>query len=181
MVIKMSEDSSNRLLDELASKQALHELSIVYCRGADRCDAHLFGSVWTDDAQVDCAGFVGPAAEFVRMVTTPSDARERSFHTVTNPYFRIDGDAARGEVHVTAVSTVNLGGQKLNQLVGGRYIDEYKRIGGVWKISRRTFVFDWDMNFPVSGLIEEQNLLGQITKRGRPGQDDPFYALFVRP
>lgn len=176
----MSDDAGKRLLDELAAKQALLELSAVYCRGADRFDAALFGSVWTDDAQVDCGGFVGPASEFVRLVTAPNEARERSSHMVANPYFEIDGDRARGELYVFAVSTLNLGGERMDQLIGGRYIDEYRRTGGVWKIARRTFVFDWDINRPVSEMVEAKNMLGPITQRGRPGKDDPFYALFAR-
>lgn len=173
----MNMDSANRLLDELATKQALYELCVTYCRGADRCDADLFASVWTADAQVDCGGFQGPASEFVRLVTTLSEMRERSFHTVTNHHFRIDGDSARGEVYVFAVSTVNLGGERLDQLIGGRYLDEYRRSGGVWKIARRTFVFDWDINQPVSAMVEEKRLIGEITKRGRYGKADPSWAL----
>lgn len=173
----MNMDSGARLLDELASRQALYDLSVTYCRGADRQDAELFGSVWTADAQVDCGGFLGPASEFVRLVTTPNPMRERSFHTVSNHHFRLDGDSARGEVHVFAVSTVNLGGARMDQQIGGRYLDEYRRVGGVWKIARRTFVFDWDINQPVSAMVEEKQLIGPISKRGLAGKDDPSYAL----
>lgn len=165
------------VLEEIQARQALHDINTRYCRGADRADAALFGSVWADGAQVDCGPFVGPAADFVRIVTAPDEVRVRSSHTISNEYFEIDGEQGRGESCVTAVSTLNIDGKQVDQLIGGRYLDQYKKVGGEWKIARRTFVLDWNMNMPATA---DAGLFAQFKQCGSRGKADPFFALFTQ-
>ncbi len=172
----MSLEFDIKVLQQLEDKQALHELNARYCRAADRADEGLFASLWGNGAQVNYGAFVGPASEFVRVVTAPDDIRERTFHSISNEYFEIDGDQARGEIYVIAVSTLNKDGAKTDHLVGGRYLDEYEKTGDAWKIARRTFVHEWNMNFPTSAVWDE-GLFGMIKLRGSRSKGDPIYAL----
>lgn len=172
----MNQNPDIALLEELEAQRDLHNLNTRYCRGADRMDADMLGSVWTRDAQVDCGAFKGPAQEFTTAVTTPDAVRERSYHAISNEYYEVDGDTARGEVYLIAISTLVENGSKNDQWIGGRYLDTYKREDGAWKIATRAFVMDWNMNKPTTAVWDE-GLFGMIKLRGTRDRSDPVYAL----
>ena len=173
----MSNNNDIDLLQELEDKQALRELSTRFARAVDRADRELFASLWASGAQVEHGGFAGPAGEFADYYIKADGSLERSFHSVSNEFFQVDGDSARGEIYVIAVSTWNKGGTKTDTLIGGRYVDEYRKAGGAWKIARRTFVHEWNMSFPTSAVWDE-GLFGMIKLRGQRSKDDPMYKIF---
>ncbi len=173
----MPDIQDTALLDMLEAEQALHRLNTVYCRAADRMDRELMNSVWTRDGQIDAGVFKGPASEFAVALTTPDPSRERTYHSISNEYFEIDGDSARGEVYVIAVSTVIENDSKVDQWIGGRYLDTYRRESGAWKIATRSFVMDWNMHLPTTAIWDE-GMFGMIKLRGTRDHSDPAYSLF---
>lgn len=175
----MSDTSEQALVDELEAKQALHELNAAHARAADRLDRELMKSLWHPDATVDVGIFAGPASEYAELVTEPNEAMERSFHALSNEYYRILGDKAVGETYVIAVTTVVEGGEKIDRLVGGRYLDRYQRRNGEWKFSERVFVLDWNMNQPCTAVWDE-GLFGQIKLRGARDGNDPIYNYWEK-
>lgn len=172
----MTDNNEQQLLQQLEDKQALRELGTLFARAADRADRSLLASLFADGAQVSVGGFSGPASEFVGVCAEPAGL-ERSFHSVSNEFYQVDGDTARGELYVINVSTWNKDGAKTDTLIGGRYLDEYRKVGGAWKIARRTFVHEWNMSFPTTAVWDE-GLFGMIKLRGTRGKDDPSYTLF---
>jgi len=165
-----------QLLQELEDKEALRSLNAFYARAADRADRALYESLWAAGAQVEEGGFKGPATEFAATLLSPAGL-ERSFHSVSNEFFEVDGERARGEVYVINVATWNVSGNKTDTLIGGRYIDEYAKVGGQWKFARRTFVHEWNMSFPTTAVWDE-GLFGMIKLRGLRSKDDPIYERF---
>lgn len=172
----MNQPNEPDLLQELEDKQALRELSTLFARALDRADRELLAGLFADGAQVEDGGFSGPAAEYVASAINPAGL-ERSFHSVSNEFFRIEGDTARGEVYVINVATWHKDGAKTDTLIGGRYVDEYRKAGGAWKLLRRTFVHEWNMSFPTTTVWDE-GLFGMIKLRGTRSKDDPSYQLF---
>lgn len=164
------------LLQELEDKEALRGLNARFARALDRGDQALLAGLWADGAQVEDGAFTGPASEYVATAASPAGL-ERSFHSISNELFLVDGDRARGEVYVINVATWNKDGGKTDTLIGGRYVDEYTRVGGDWKFARRSFVHEWNMSFPTTTVWDE-GLFGMIKLRGSRGKDDPIYTLF---
>lgn len=169
--------TEQQLAEELSAKQALHELNTTYCRAIDRCDEQLLRSIWHDDAVVDYGFFEGPAAEFCKTITESNLQLERTFHSISNEYYLVNDDAAKGEVYVIGIFTANDDGKLVDGLVGGRYLDHFERRNGEWKIARRTYVLDWNMNHPNTSVWDE-GLFGQIKLRGSQSRDDHVYTLF---
>ncbi|ENO85567.1 nuclear transport factor 2 family protein [Thauera linaloolentis] len=169
-------NNDDGLLQLLEDKQALRELNTLYARAADRADRALYDSLWAEGAQVEEGAFKGPASEFAATLLAPAGL-ERSFHSVSNEFFEVDGERARGEIYVINVATWNKDGGKTDTLIGGRYIDEYRKSGGQWKIARRSFVHEWNMSFPTTAVWDE-GLFGMIKLRGQRSKDDPIYALY---
>jgi hypothetical protein len=172
----MSHADETQLLQQLEDKEALRALNALYARAADRADRALYDSLWAAGAEVEEGGFKEPAAGFADTLLNPAGL-ERSFHSVSNEYFDIDGERARGEVYVIKVATWNTEGGKTDTLIGGRYIDEYRKVDSAWKFARRTFVHEWNMSFPTTAVWDE-GLFGMIRLRGLRSKDDPIYRIF---
>jgi hypothetical protein len=176
MEIEMTGTNENAVLQELEDKEALRAVVSNFARALDRADAELLASTLAVDAQVSYGGFEGKAPDFVAQRLTPAGL-ERSFHSVSNEYFQVSGDHAKGEVYVITVSTWAPEGQdKIDTLIGGRYIDEYSKASGAWKITRRTFVHEWNMTFP-NTTVWDEGLFGQIKLRGMRSKADPIYTV----
>lgn len=172
----MTDSSDLALLEQVEAKQALQQLNARFSRAMDRMDRCLMVSLWTDDGEIDWGAHKGSVKPFVIAATSPDDSLERSFHSVSNEYFEVDGHSAIGEVSVIIVSTVVEEGAKVDRLVGGRYLDRYRQEGGQWKIARRTFVHDWNMSLPSSANYEEG--MFALFLKGKRDKSDPSYQLF---
>jgi ketosteroid isomerase-like protein len=165
-------------IDAMLSRPVLEELLTTYCRAVDRTDADLLASIFHDDATVVTGHFNGPGKEFAREITGwCRDNTLRTFHTVSNQWFDIDGDKAVGETYVIAVqSAPDESGQALDTLVGGRYLDKFERREGTWKVVQHTFVMDWNMSQPSTAVFDE-DMFGQMVQ-GTRGAEDPVYAFW---
>ena len=164
-------------LDLALTRQALHELVTAYCRGVDRADAGLLGSVFHPEARVVASGKDGPAADFVAATVQQIRGMERSFHAIANEWFQIDGDRAVGECYVIAVITTRSGDNSTDMLIGGRYIDRFDRRDNVWKIAERVFMRDWNMVQPTTAQFSDE-FYGTLKLRGGFAPDDPIYAFW---
>ncbi|MDX1580902.1 MAG: nuclear transport factor 2 family protein, partial [Alphaproteobacteria bacterium] len=99
------------------------------------------------------------------------------FHSLSNEYYQVDGDRGVGETYVIGISTAEADGQKMDGMVGGRYLDKFERRKGVWRSSHRLFVMDWNMNFPATAEWEE-GMYGQIRTHGQRDHSDPVFKLW---
>lgn len=171
----MNPTSDLALLEQVEAKQALQQLNARFSRAMDRMDRCLMVSLWTDDGEVDWGAHKGSAKPFVIAATSPDASLERSFHSVSNEYFEIDGHSAIGEISVIIVSTLVENGQKTDRLVGGRFLDRYRKEGEQWKIAKRTFVHDWNMHQPASAVWDEG--MFALFLKGQRGDSDPSYQL----
>ncbi len=171
----MNPTSDLALLEQVEAKQALQQLNARFSRAMDRMDRCLMVSLWTDDGEVDWGPHKGSAKPFVIAATSPDETLERSFHSVSNEYFEVDGHSAIGEISVIIVSTLVENGEKTDRLVGGRYLDRYRKEGEQWKIAKRTFIHDWNMHLPSSAVWEEG--MFALFLKGQRGASDPSYQL----
>lgn len=158
-------------LDAALSREAIHRLLTVYCRGVDRGDKDLLASVFWEDSTVISGVVNASGAEFssgiVDYVTTNLDY---CFHSIANEWIEVKGDHAVGEHYL--IAQMCTGGQDV--MTGGRYIDSYVRRDGIWKILSRTFVADWNTAHPKS--LELDGMYEPLRTRGSFGKDDPVYA-----
>lgn len=157
-------------LDALISRAAIMDLVCAYARAADRGDAELMASLFHEDAVVMCGIANGNGETFAQAIAQFVTANlERCFHSTSNSWVEIDGDAAVGEHYVIAHMTAGAN----DIMTGGRYIDRYERRGGVWKISNRSFVLDWNNTQP--STHQGDGFYAGLTGRGCFGKADPVY------
>ena len=173
-----AEHTLARDVDTALSRQALHDLIMLFCRGMDRADGELVASVFHDDASIVAGYFNGPVQAFARDITQLIRANiTRTFHSVANEYIQIDGDRAVGETYVITVTTTTTDGAEADNILGGRYVDRFERRNGVWKIAERVFVQDWNINQPTTASFDDA-FYGTLKLRGGYKPNDPVYAFW---
>ncbi len=172
----MSEiEQLRKALEELRDVQAIVTLQSRYCHLVDGRRWSELAELFTEDACCDY-GFFGAyegREEIVQKFFAELVGSVTSFmaHMIHNPVVEVDGDRARGLFYLTAQTTVEPVHRAL--WVMGRYRNEFRRVGGAWKIARLEFEFwyyspyedgwaktrMWDP-FEVMGLAQEPGKAG---------------------
>ena len=150
---------------------ALQHLVYAYCHAADRRDFALLRSLYTDDAIDDHGAFNGPVDDFVPWFRDGLAVFEATAHNILNTLFIVDGDQAQGEIR--AIAYHRLAGSRAEIIAGGRYLDRYRKTGGAWRFTYRSFVIDWIEERAASRTPGEA--FGPSVAIGGAGADDPTY------
>jgi hypothetical protein len=131
----------------VADRQEIHDVLMRYCRGIDRGDAEMIGSVFHEGA-VDRHGNYqfGDVRTELPAITVP---RLDAFagiaqHHITNYLIELDGDSAAVESYFLAFNpTYREDGSEALGVVGGRYMDRFERRDDRWAIAERWIAIDW--------------------------------------
>ena len=134
-------------LKELLDKQAISEILQRYSRTMDWLDEAGQASCYWPDAHVDYGFFSGRADEFVPMVMVHEQKAVKRWHLVTGEIIKINGNKA--EVESYGISTGSSGNDDPSNMYGGRYLDEFEKRNGEWRISKRMYILDWKKSYTV--------------------------------
>lgn len=132
-------------LKELLDKQAISEILQRYSRTMDWLDEAGQASCYWPDAHVDYGFFSGRADEFVPMVMVHEQKAVKRWHLVTGEIIKINGNKA--EVESYGISTGSSGNDDPSNMYGGRYLDEFEKRNGEWRISKRMYILDWKKSY----------------------------------
>jgi len=155
-------------LEWLAARMALEDLAGRYARAIDRQDMVLLRSVYHPDA-VDEHGtaYRGGVEGFLAAMPALMGDFEVTQHQIHTKVFAIDGDKADGELYFTAYHRTISTSRHL--VVHGRYLDNYEKRNGDWKIACRRLV--WDAVNSQDVLPDDAQLLHSLGENGRVGAD----------
>lgn len=153
-----------------ADRTALSHLVQTYCHAIDRRDYTLLRSLYHDDA-IDEHGamFCGPPDALVAWLPSMMANWQATRHSLSNMLFLIAGDEADGELQASAWHRTADG--RTDIIAHGRYLDRYRRRGGVWRFWRRALVLDWMEERAVSAPSGTDDGVAHA----QPGAGDPCY------
>lgn len=128
-----------------ASRQAdilaIQDLVVAYGFAVDDRDWGRWAALFTPDAWLDyrhSGGIAGTIDEVAPWMADAMPAFAWSLHSVLTQEIRFTGDTtAVGRVHLFNRNGVEWNGKLEMFDVGGRYLDEYRRVGNCWKFSQR--------------------------------------------
>lgn len=166
------------LLRELLDKEAIRTVLYDYCRAVDRGDAQLMKSCYHPDGTDDHGFFSGRGWDFADYVLPILAQLDRSIHSLTNPHIVLEGNRAHVETQWSVIHRLRRSSKLTDMWHQGRYLDEFERRGGAWKIRRRVTVLDaerWIHTADMQDLVP--NSVPNKVHRGRRGPDDPVYRL----
>ena len=164
-------------LRELLDKQTCIELVQRYSRALDWLDEAALNTVFWPDAQIDFGFFKGRGEDFIRRVMEVERSLTRRWHMTCDPLVRVSGDVAEGESYGLAAGIMVRDGRAVHDIFGGRYLDQYTRREGVWRIARRTYIADWQRSFEVDATAENQLFTGLNWSDGF----DASHTLYRKP
>lgn len=133
--------SLEQRVQRLEDESAIRKILIEYGADLDAKDYHAYAALFAKDGvwQGGFGTFTGPAAIEAMLVKNlgapePGFVNKSNFHLLTNPIIEIDGDTA----HVTSKylfwTAVD---NRPTPLLAGRYVDDFVREDGQWKIAKR--------------------------------------------
>ena len=161
--------------------QEITEVIYRYCRGIDRRDYELVRRCYHADAVDDHGDFRGGVDDFLAYVAKGLPAFERTMHFIGNLLIEPEpeGDRARAESCLVAYHHLRESRTKPERdyLVGLRYIDDFERREGEWRISARVCAFEWSRIDPVAP--GGWSPAAQAT-RGLAGPEDVVFAPSLR-
>lgn len=163
-------------LQQLLDRQAILDQITNYARSVDRLDHELGKGVFHADAPADYgAMYQGTGWGFIDWCLEAHLSLQSHSHQFSNISVEIDGDRARSETYgdVTVCWKDKDGVSSVMRNLG-RYIDQWERRDGTWRISHRHYVHDMDYGGPVTTA-------GQYETTGRRDRADASYSLIQTP
>ena len=152
---------SEEVINNLVAKKIFEDLTSKYCRGLDRIDEGLLKGVFWKEAEVDIGIFSGSIEDFMPFIIETLNSSIRGSHSVSNFLFEIDNNFAVGEIYVHGVSSFfNEENIEIDGHVGGRYLTQYEKREEEWRMTKLTYIMDWNMNIESSALWNQGFRIG---------------------
>jgi hypothetical protein len=140
--------ASEKQLKFLLDREAIRDVIMRYCYGADRCDEAVLQSIYWPDATDDHGVFSGTASDYIPFVLEAARQMDQMQHLVGNMLIRNSENTASCESYFFGYHRIrNEHGAPQDMIAGGRYLDELEQREGEWRVLRRKVVFDWFRNF----------------------------------
>ena len=145
--------------ERLADRAEIQDAILLWCRSIDRLDIEGIRRVFHPDAVDNHGVSVFDVDGLINWIETRHRKISVSLHRVSNIFIEFAGpDLALVESYADVVQCYPPGGQaSLSQISGhrehredvghlllapGRYVDQFERRDGTWKIARRTVIFE---------------------------------------
>jgi hypothetical protein len=188
-----------RMVQEVADRQAIERVLRRYCRGVDRADVETLKSVFHADALNEDRGSVTNAHDWVEVVIPTLRAMfTGTMHHITNFDIQLDGERAVVECYYIAYHELKRDEALLKAFAGdgyvermraagrldgsheyigkGRYFFRLERRDGAWRMTLRVATFEFNELRPiVTG--DPGSGLHQMPRRERRGREDPVFDL----
>lgn len=164
----------NEQLQELLDRKAIEEVVARYARTLDWLDDEGQAGCYWPDADIDYGFFKGKASDFLPVVMQTERDSDRRWHMLGGLIVKFHSHIqASSECYgIFAGSRRQEDGTLAGNLFGGRYLDEWQKRAGEWRISARTYLLDWQHKLPNQPGFEPDPDFplptAQITVSGHP-------------
>lgn len=163
-------------IDMLVSRAQIEEVLLAYARGNDRADADLIRSCFWPESTHRHGRFDGKSTDFIAFALKIIGTVKYSTHHISNVSIQVDGDRALSECYYLAHHRRSMkeGTGEEDAFFEGRYLDDFERRDGVWKIIRRRGLSDYSPPAIPAATAYADWPAGQHSLRY---PDDDYYAM----
>jgi hypothetical protein len=144
--------SKNNLSTLVEDEHQIASLLIRWGHARDSDDWETLAGCFHDDATIHISWISGPAKEFVARSRAMAAARKPGGHikhVISGPWIRINRDRAFSRCHANLYIRTNLDGHEFDLQSWLRFFDLLERRENVWRIVKRTAVYEKDRMEPV--------------------------------
>jgi hypothetical protein len=163
-------------LDMLLSKDSIRDILFAYARSNDRADEALLRNCFWPESTHKHGRFEGKSSDFVGFAFKIISALKYACHHISNVSIEVRGDRAFSECYYFAQHrrAAKEGGGEEDVFFQGRYLDDFERRNGVWKIIRRRGLSDFTSDPLPARTMQADWPAGQHSEKF-PGDD--YYAM----
>lgn len=132
-------------LQKLIDRSAIEDAIQRYSRTLDWLDEEGQTGCYWPDAHVEYGFFTGRAEDFLPVVMETERGLARRWHMLSQPLIRFhSATSASSECYgIFGGGRSQDDGSIAGDLIGGRYLDEWEKRDGEWRISARKYILDW--------------------------------------
>jgi hypothetical protein len=164
----------NPVLQEMIDHYEIRKVISVYCHGCDRGDEARIAGAFLEDSMDFHGSYKGSGKALAKRLADAAASGVMSTHLLGQSLIHVDGVQAGADTYFIAnVSMKRKDEREVAHLMGGRYVDTFRREEGQWKISKRIVVRDWSISLDADNdWLKSRNFV--------PGQlkaQDPSYAV----
>ena len=145
----MSDDPRRQAVQD---EQEIAGLLIRWGHARDCDDWDTLAACFHDDATIHISWISAPAREFVarsKAIAAQRPAGSHTKHLITGPWIQVSGDRAFSRCHVNLYVRAAIGGHAVDVEAWFQFFDLLDRRDGVWRIAKRTGVYEKDRLDPV--------------------------------
>lgn len=174
-----AKDSLAAQVDQLLSRTHIEEVLYDYARGNDRLDSALLASCFWPESTHKHGKFDGKSSDFIGFALKILATVKYTAHHISNVSIKVNGDNALSECYYFAHHRRDRkeGGGEEDAFFEGRYLDEFERRNGVWKIIRRRGLADYSPPAIPAQTAFADWPAGQHSLRY---PDDDYYAMLAK-
>lgn len=156
--------------------EEIRQLMYTYARGVDRIDQGQLEQVYHPDAYDNHGSWEGDAKTAVDLLVTRGRAgtASASNHHLGNMLIEINGDVAQAETYFIAYQRQHRDGKTYTRARAGRYLDQFERRDGRWRVLNRQVVDDWSRIDEVVATSPDADM---NRAQGKRDATDPSYRL----
>jgi hypothetical protein len=157
-------------VDQLIAREEIRDVMRRYARGVDRFDLEAVRSCYHPDATDERGPYQGDLDGFIAYLQSVTGLPMFlcTMHLVTDQVIAVTDGHAVSESLTFAYHRL----PDEHYLLGIRYLDDFERRAGEWRIARRKVAYDWSIRQPATAADE----LPAHYPRGTRGPDDMVYA-----
>lgn len=172
--------SIGQRIQALADKQAIYGQMCRYIQACDRCDVDLLKSVFHQDGTVRFGIFDGNAIEFAEYdIPFIKDNLLMSWHRISNVTIELNGNRATAESYMLGNASASTPNGVINCPDGMRYTDIWEKREGMWRMSSRSLIMDWNAAWAYSGRTD--GIYASFKELGERSRNDLSYRLGLVP
>ena len=144
--------SNNTLSTLIEDEHHIASLLIRWGHARDSDDWDTLAGCFHDDATIHISWISGLAKDFVAGSRAMATARKPGAHTkhvISGPWIRVNRDRAFSRCHANLYIRTTIDGYEFDLQSWVRFFDLLERRDGVWRIVKRTAVYEKDRMDPV--------------------------------
>jgi len=182
----MTQDQTAALA-RLLAKDEIRDRMLCYARAVDRRDWALMRTTFHPDAEIHHAEYRGGLEGLVATIAGRQQAVTVTLHLLTNCYVEFAGpELALAETFLLAHQWLDEAGARARGLEAGpqgleieswgRYVDDFARRDGAWRVQRRVTVFESQSLRAAAG----RRAFGPDWPKAADDGDDPLWRARQR-
>ena len=141
----MASDVDHLFDNDLSDHDAIRQVAARYSRGVDRLDGDLMKTAYWPEATDNHGVFIGSGWDLCDQVVRTHARFTSTMHCVMNHAIEVDATAGTGSGEVYKVTYLfrTENGDEIVETWWGRYLDQYERRNGEWRILHRICVHEF--------------------------------------